>query len=232
MAEHGLDRLEVGAAGQGEGGSAVPEVVEPDRGQSLPAYKLGEPAGQVPGRVGTSARAGEDVPVAPRGHRGVGQPLYGPPAGIGIGQLDPASLLSPDQYWGWQVNLKGGIALFHAKLRQAQAWANSEHDRLSSRLTEALDYVNTVRTEKGLPTITMEVITVPPLSDEQAIRYYNGGNEFHFDADYVVSHNNLNVELVGTGRWVGGTDPTLDGVHPSPAGKWGHASGNLQLSQR
>ena len=67
MAEHGLDRLEVGAAGQGEGGSVAPEVVEPDRGPSLPADELGEPAGQVPGRAGTSARAGEDVPVAPRG---------------------------------------------------------------------------------------------------------------------------------------------------------------------
>ena len=91
MAEHGLDRLEVGAAGQGEGGSAVPEVVEPDRGQSLPAYKLGEPAGQVPGRVGTSARAGEDVPVAPRGQllpaAVRGEDLQGP----GIEGQDPVA---------------------------------------------------------------------------------------------------------------------------------------------
>src|SRR6516225_2148823 len=43
------------------------EVVEPDRGQSLPADEHGEPARQVPGRVGTAARPGEDVPVAPRG---------------------------------------------------------------------------------------------------------------------------------------------------------------------
>jgi hypothetical protein len=162
---------------------------------------------------------------------GVGQPLYGPPAGIGIAQLDPASLLSPDQYWDWQANLQGGIALFHAKLQEARNWADREQDRLSSRLTAALDYVNAIRTAKGLPTITMQVITVPPLSDEQAIlqaiRYYNGGNEFHFDADYVVSKNNLNVELVGTRQWVGGTNPTLDAVQPSPAGKWGHAPRNL-----
>jgi hypothetical protein len=57
----GLDDLEVGAAGQGEGGRAVPQVVQPDRGQALTADEPDEPAGQVPERVGTAA------PVIPSG---------------------------------------------------------------------------------------------------------------------------------------------------------------------
>jgi len=81
MAEHGLDHLEVGAAGRGEGGGAVPQVVQPDRGQALTADEPDEPAGQVPGRVGTAARAGEDVPVARRWQLPVavsGKDLQGP----------------------------------------------------------------------------------------------------------------------------------------------------------
>jgi hypothetical protein len=93
VAEHGLDRLKVGAAGQGEGGSAVPEVVEPDRGQSLPAHEHGEPARQVPGRVGTAARLGEGVPVAPRGQllpvAVRGEDLQGP----GIQGQDPVAAM-------------------------------------------------------------------------------------------------------------------------------------------
>jgi len=177
-----------------------------------------------------------NVPANWTPNPGVGQPLYGPPAGIGIAQLDPASLLSPDQYWDWQANLLGGIALFHAKLQQAQqTWVDHEQTRLDNRLTAALDSANATRVAMDLPTITMQAITVPPLTDEQAtlqaIRYYNGGNEFHVDADYVLSSNKIDVTLVGTGQWVGGTDPALDGVQPSKAGYWGHASSNLQLPQ-
>jgi hypothetical protein len=67
MAEHGLDHLQVSAADQGEDSSAMPEVVEPDRRQALPADKPGKPARQVSGRVGTAGRAGENVPVARHG---------------------------------------------------------------------------------------------------------------------------------------------------------------------
>ncbi len=186
-----------------------------------------------PGNNGQPAIPG--VPADWTPNPGLGQPLFNGPAGIGIAQLDPASLFSPDQYWDWQANLQGGIAVFHAKLQQAQTWADREQARLSSRLTAALAQANATRMTKGLPTITMQAITVPPLTDEQAIlqaiRYYNGGNEFHFDADYVLSKNNIDVNLVGTGQWVGGTDPALDGVQPGRAGFWGHASTDLHLRQ-
>ena len=55
------------------------------------------------------------------------------------------------------------------------------------------------------------------------IRYflYNGGNEFHFNADYVLAGDNINVTRTGNGRWVKG-----------PAGFWGHPSKNLHQALR
>jgi hypothetical protein len=164
------------------------------------------------------------VPADWHPNPGPRQPLYGPPAGIGIAQLDPASLLSPDQYWNWQTNLHGGIALFHTKLQEARAWAAHEQARLTGRLQRALAQANLNRTAQGLPPLHKTVITVPALTDQQAvlqaIRRYNGGNEFHFDTDYVLSSNNINVNLVGTQAWV---EP--------PAGYWGHAPADLHLRQ-
>jgi hypothetical protein len=152
------------------------------------------------------------------------QPLFGPPAGIGISQLDPAILQSPDQYWNWQANLQGGIAVFHDKLNQARKLAASEQARLAGRLHKALAAANQKRHAQGLPPLHMTAITVPQLTDQQillqTIRLYNGGNEFHFDADYVLSPNNLNVNLVGTKAWV---EP--------PAGHWGKAPADLHLRQ-
>ncbi len=166
-----------------------------------------------------------DVPADWTFNPGLGQPLWGHPADIGIAQLsDPAaSLISPDQYWNWQANLQAGIAVFNNKLQEAQAWTGSEQDRLADRLQLMLQHVNRNRQAKGLRPISMKVIPVPPLTDQQvtlqAIRLYNGGNEFHFDADYVLSKNNTTVDLVGTRKWV-----------ELPAGNWAqHAPKDLHL---
>jgi hypothetical protein len=144
---------------------------------------------------------------------GIKQPLFGPPAGIGISQLDPAKLTSPDEYWNWQVNLRDGITLFHAKLALARQLVTAEQKRLADRLQRALNKVKLPRQNKNLPPLQMTVITVPPLTDQQVllqtIRLYNGGNEFHFNADYVVTSDNLNVKLIGTSAWV-----------EDPAGSW------------
>ena len=50
-------------------------------------------------------------------------------------------------------------------------------------------------------------VVVAPLNEDpqmlrQAIRYYNGGNESHFDAAYILSADGLNVDTVGTQQWL------------------------------
>ncbi len=162
-----------------------------------------------------------DVPQDWSPNPGLGQPLYGPPAGIGISQLDPATLLSPDQYWNWQTNLQGGIAVFHDKLQQARGWANSEQDRLNSRLAAAEAFVNPIRLKKGKDPLDLQATDQQAIL--QAIRLYNGPEgvgQFHFDADYVVTGDNLNVKLVGTPTWIG-----------YPAGVWGSVPTDLHLRQ-
>ena len=164
---------------------------------------------------------------------GTGQPLYGPPAGIGIAQLDPANL---DEYWDWQANLQGGIGVWNDKLHQAQAWRQHEQNRLSARLQAALHQANVNRAAQHLPPLHLRPVQVPQLTDQQliyqAIRYYNGQQEYHYDADYVLSANGLNVDLVPAIRqWVGGTDPAVYEAPRSPDGHWGHVPANLHTRQ-
>jgi hypothetical protein len=183
------------------------------------------------------------IPDAPDGWKpnpGLGQPLYGQPAGIGISQQDPEDgtvpLVSPDEYWDWQANLQAGISEFHRKLAQAEEWTGDEQRRLNDRLAVILKKANADRVAAGMPTITMTAITVPQLTDKQvifqAIRYYNGQYEYHFFADYVLSANGFNPVLVGQQRWLGGTSETIYGSPPSPAGHWGPTPSNLHLQRQ
>lgn len=181
-----------------------------------------------------------DLPADWSPNPGLGQPLYGPPAGIGIAQLDqpPAHLISPDEYWNWQANLQGGYGVWAAKLQEAQGWVQSEQTRLDDRLKAALKRADANRAAQKppLPPIDMNPVTVPPLTSQeliyQAIRYYNGQKEYHFDADYVLSANGLEVNLVPQiQQWVGGTNQALYGAPPSPDGNWGTVPHNLHLRQ-
>ena len=62
--------------------------------------------------------------------------------------------------------------------------------------------------------------------------YYNGQQEYHYDADYVLSANGLNVNLVpATRQWVGGTDRAVYEAPPSPDGHWGKVPKNLHARQ-
>jgi hypothetical protein len=169
-----------------------------------------------------------DVPADWQPNPGAWQPLYGSPAGIGIAQLDQKTGTLPlADYWNWQVNLQGGIHVFYDKLAQAHGLVKSEQRKLDRRLTVVLAKVNADRKAQGLSKITKTPITVPALPDQgilwiwQAIRLYNGGNEFHFDADYVVSSNGLKVDPVGTDKWIGGLDIPESKLPKSPAGSWG-----------
>ena len=130
--------------------------------------------------------------------------------------------------------MKAGIAEFHHKLQLARAWVQSEQHRLDARLRAAIARASANRGCKHL-CINMNPVHVPQLTDQQliyqAIRYYNGQNEYHFDADYVLSANGLNVDLVGTRHWLGGTNPAVYGAPPSPDGHWGHVPANLRQRQ-
>jgi hypothetical protein len=173
---------------------------------------------------------------------GSGQPLFGHPAGIGVAQYDPEEgTASLDAYWNWQINVEYGLFVFNEKLDAAHSLADQEESRLRSRRNAAIAKAksNRKKEHRAGPPDVPPLIAVPQLSDEeilwQAVRLYNGHNEFHFNADYVVSANGLNVDLVSTdtslprGVWVGGGDlfsgHGLAGVPASPAGYW-QGSGN------
>jgi hypothetical protein len=176
------------------------------------------------------------VPADWKPNPGTLQPLYGPPAGIGISQQDPAHLLTPDEYWNWQANMQSGVAEFHRKLLEATRWTQAEQARLDARLHAALKRANADRAAHHLPPLHVNPIQVPQLTNQQliyqAIRYYNGQSEYHFDADYVLSADGLNVHLVPQVRqWQGGTDQAVYGAPPSPDGHWGHVPANLHDRQ-
>jgi hypothetical protein len=174
-----------------------------------------------------------DVPADWTPNPGVGQPVYGPPAGIGIAQLDPADLL---EYWDWQANIQGGIGVWNKKLHTAESWRHSEQTRLDARLQAAVHQANVNRKAHNMPPIHPNPVQVPQLTKQQriyqAIRYYNGQDEYHYDGDYVLSADGLNVDLVpATPKWLGGTDPAVYGAPPSPDGHWGPASKDLHQQQ-
>lgn len=180
------------------------------------------------------------IPNVPDGwtpNPGQWQPLYGHPAGVGVAQYDPEAGTAPlDAYWNWQTNAEYGIFVFNQKLAAAPGLAGREQTRLKDRRNAAVAIAKANRKKEGVagPPTVPPLITVPQLTDQeilwQAVRLYNGGNEFHFNDDYIVSANGLNVDLVSTdtslprGVWVGGGDLNsgagLTGVPPSPAGSW------------
>ena len=141
-----------------------------------------------------------DVPANWTPNPGVGQPLYGPKAGIGIAQLDlETGTLPLADYWNWQTNVQDGIAVFDQKLALARGLAATEQARLTKRLNRAVAIAkaNRKKINDQTPPTVPPLITVPQLSDQEtlweAIRLYNGHHEFHFNADYILSANGLDV---------------------------------------
>ncbi|HTT92968.1 MAG TPA: hypothetical protein VMF65_25665 [Acidimicrobiales bacterium] len=133
------------------------------------------------------------------------QPLFGAQfAGIGIAQRDPSSF--PAQQWDWHDNVDAGIAVYQETLAGARTWRQAEQVRLSGQLTAVLKLVNHQRKAKKMKPLASAPRLVPALSAEEvkreAIRRYNGENEYHFNFQYVASRNHLSVVTVGTGKWV------------------------------
>jgi hypothetical protein len=133
------------------------------------------------------------------------QPLFGAQfAGIGIAQRDPSTF--PAQQWDWQANVDAGIAVYHEGLAGAATWRQAEQVRLTGQLTSVLEVVNQQRARKGLKPVKMAPRRIPALSPpevkREAIRRYNGENEYYFNLQYVLSRDHLAVTTVGTGKWV------------------------------
>ena len=135
------------------------------------------------------------------------RPLFGAQyAGIGIAQKDPSSF--PLQQWDWHANVDSGIAVYHEDLAVAKQWRQAEQVRLSGQLTAVLQIVNRQRALRGMKRLVKAPLRIPSLTtaqiEREAIRGYNGENEYHFNLQYVVSSNHLMVKTVGTGKWVEG----------------------------
>ena len=70
---------------------------------------------------------------------------------------------------------------------------------------------------------------IPPLTatqiEREAIRGYNGEDEYRFNLQYVVSTNHLSVKTVGPGKWVEGAGEWQD------MAEWQAAGGPLVARQ-
>ena len=156
------------------------------------------------------------------------RPLYGAPyAGVGIAQKDPSSF--PAQQWDWHANVDAGLAVYHEDLTAARGWRQAEQIRLSGELTAVLEIVNRQRTGRGMKAVKMAPRRIPPLTATQiqreAIRGYNGEDEYRFNLQYVVSTNHLSVKTVGPGKWVEGAGEWQD------MAEWQAAGGPLVARQ-
>ncbi|MCP2341564.1 hypothetical protein [Actinomadura rupiterrae] len=153
------------------------------------------------------------------------RPLFGPPAGIGIMQLDPADY--PTQQWNWKTNVLGGIALYNSQKGAAsrypgkvQAALNAQRDTIIRTVLPTLNKQRAAH-KPALPVLKpsdIPVATVPAFTADQltqdAIRGYNGFvgkplkrggkttilHQFTFDARYSVTAD-LEVILAGSHTW-------------------------------
>ncbi|WP_131735434.1 hypothetical protein [Actinomadura roseirufa] len=153
------------------------------------------------------------------------RPLFGPPAGVGIMQLDPAAY--PAEQWNWQTNMLDGIALFNQKKAIASGYPGKVKAALdkqrSTVIKTVLPPLNKRRAAhkpvlRPLTPADVPVATVPAFSATQlmqdAIRGYNGYagkpakpggkrpivHQFTFDAHYATTPG-LTVALAGSHSW-------------------------------
>lgn len=154
------------------------------------------------------------------------RPLFGAPAGIGLGQRDPARF--PGLHWNWKLNLDDCIELFAGFWQQ---WViNDTDDRMFPRERDRLIIEASEVKKLFVPEakdMVVEIITPPRLTVDQrfkqAIRQYNGGIKWRFDAYYRLTTDSRGYEIV---NYAGDTvykRVTADGkdnyVHPTQ--KWG-----------
>ena len=95
------------------------------------------------------------------------------------------------QQWDWHANVDSGIAVYHEDLAGAKQWRQAEQVRLSGQLTAVLQIVNRQRALRGMKRLVRAPLRIPSLTtaqiEREAIRSYNGENEYHFNLQYVDS---------------------------------------------
>lgn len=150
-------------------------------------------------REPTDKRAGISTPAPMR-------PVFGAaPSGIGIAQLDPAEF--PEEQWNWRENVSRAAAIHEYNRRQAGHLPRREQNRVDYERRASVRLVNEARRneEPPLPPINLDRDQVPALNnvseDRETIRRYNGGRNYRFDRQYVLTEDGLNVRVVGSGNW-------------------------------
>jgi hypothetical protein len=130
--------------------------------------------------------------------QGKGEPLYGPPRGFGLKQLDnwgnPSHYAYAQQLWDWKANIEGGIEV----LREKEQWvSNKKNDH--KRIIDAWNKINPdnpvsdslkIVSGPGIGTWVLtineggETFAVDPTTSQRNIydalfiRYFNGGTYY------------------------------------------------------
>ena len=136
-----------------------------------------------------------------------GRPLYGPPSGFGVSQVDPPPDW-PADFWDWQDNAQAGIGVYDDKASQGRssvkATMTAQQKQLAAVLKQAKAGAGVSQTAPlpgGDP-----VDKTPDLTADQyvidIIRRYNGGKQYKFDGKYVLGADGHSVHFIGSGQWI------------------------------
>jgi len=137
---------------------------------------------------------------------GLFRPLTGPPAGVGVGQIDPGQF--PIMHWNWKNNLKTAIKRYKSRKKYATQWPSKEQKRLDSERKKAREYVNKKRATLSPPKPALTAddpprVVVKNYTSKQlirdAVRRYNTGAgymNYRYDAHFILSEDKLNVKLI------------------------------------
>ena len=136
----------------------------------------------------------------------VGNPLYGPPAGYGMFQLDPVEVDSTHQLWSWVGNINEGIRRFEVKVRMRDSYVDEVRNGIDIYTRWYLQYDKKDSTKvkrfhyrkyapQGFPGAT--VLSTNPANDQANIvlhQLYQGHYYYIWEPDNERAHN-------GSGMW-------------------------------
>jgi hypothetical protein len=131
--------------------------------------------------------------------QGKGEPLYGPPRGFGLKQLDnwgtPKQYASSQHLWNWKENVDGGVEVIREKERSVNRIRNDQNDiinRWNNRypddlVSDSLEVIAGDNVGSKVLTITegRETFAVNPTDNQRDIynamwiKLFNGGNNYH-----------------------------------------------------
>ena len=214
-------------------GRAQAEVLadNPSRSMVLRAFPPNR-TGFIASKIGM-AESGLQQFTAPKASDPGGRPYVSPSKDIGLMQLNAPSvgLSGPDEVWDWRANVNRGLTMLAGKRQTTLASRSASGSLRMQRLIYTFEgkanlaAVNLCRLLCGLAWLPLP--EAPPISDapgsgilagefdpdhlkltqreREAIRRYNGGNEYA--CDLCMDETCLNVRVLG---WQ--PDPTRGGI--------------------